>query len=107
MLAEVDMEVEDESLDKGAEFNKGDSMAGVVSDVLKSDSDALDCGSHVDMSISAVAGSIISIVGSASGNEGSSGEISSKKPKTELTLSGLVRSVGGEGDVDPGIVVAV
>ena len=77
MLAEVDMEVEDESLDEGAEFNEGDSAtkAGVISGTLKSAS-ASDCGSHVDMPISAVTGSLVDIVRSASGNKDSSGEIS-------------------------------
>ena len=81
VLVEVDMEVEDEPLDKGAEFNEGDlaTMAGVISGVLKTvgDTSTSDCGSHVDIPISAVTGSLVDIVRSAPGNKGSSGEISS------------------------------
>ena len=107
VLVEVDMEVEDEPLDEGAEFNEG-IMAGVISGVLKTVGDAStsDCGSHVDVHI-AVTGSLVDTVRSASGNKGSSGDISSKRSKIELMFSGSVRSVGSKGDVDPGTTVAV
>ena len=95
MFAEVHKGVEDESRDERAELNKGDSatMAGVISDVH---------GLHADMSISSVSGSLVGTGKSASGNKGSSGGISSKRSAIES-----VNSVGGKGDVNPGMTVTV
>ena len=73
LLADVDVEFEDESFDEVVEFNKGDSAATpcVDSGVLESIRDTSDCRSHVAVGVSL-------LVRSASGTKGSSGNISSK-----------------------------
>lgn len=73
ILADLDMEFEEESFDEGVEFNKGDSATTpcVDSGVLQSVRDTSDCRSHVAVRVSL-------LVRSSSGSKGSSGDISSK-----------------------------
>ena len=75
-------------------------MPCVDSGVLGSVRDTSDCRSHVAVSVSL-------LVRSASGGKGSSSDISSKRSKIELMFPGSVRSVEGNGDVDPDVTVAV